>query len=95
MVSLWTVNIVVGVAASVALAGLLRFYVRTYRKVATAFGLSLIAFATLLLAQNVIAVYSYVSLQSQGFTADVALPMLLLNALELGALLVLLRFTWE
>ncbi len=95
MVSLWTINVVLALASSGVLVVLLGLYARNYRQVATAFGLSLMIFAAVLLAQNLFAVYSNLSLQAQGFKADVALPMLILQTLQLVAVGVLLKVSWD
>jgi uncharacterized protein with PQ loop repeat len=95
MIGIWTVNVILAAASGGVLILLLGLHVRTYRKVATTFGLSLMVFIALLLAHNLFSIYANLSLQAQGYRSNVALPMLVLNASELAAYLVLLRITWE
>lgn len=81
-------------AANVAiLTSLLILYGRIYGNTRAQFTLGLIFFASLLLVQNAIGIYSYVTMAP--FFADAILPYLLaINIAELAGLAVLLRVTW-
>lgn len=95
MVSLWTVDIVLASITSVVLVALLAVYLRTYRRMRTTFGLGLISFAGILLAQGLFAAYTSFTLEASGYQQDVALPILVINTLGLVALAVLLRLSWD
>ena len=80
-------------AANVAiLIGLLILYGRTYSSSKAHFTLGLIFFASLLLVQNAIGIYSYVTMAP--FFAEAILPYLFaINIAELAGLSVLLKVT--
>ncbi len=81
-------------AANVAiLIALIILYGRTYGSSRAQFTLGLIFFASLLLVQNAIGIYSYVTMAP--LFAEALLPyMLAINIAELAGLSVLLRVTW-
>ena len=81
-------------AANVAiLIGLIILYGRTYSSSRAQFTLGLIFFASLLLLQNVIGIYSYVTMAP--FFGEAILPYLLaINIAELAGLSILLKITW-
>jgi len=80
-------------AANVAvLIALLILYGRTYSSSKAQFTLGLMFFASLLLVQNAIGIYSYVTMAP--FFADAILPYLFaINIAELAGLSVLLKVT--
>ena len=80
-------------AANVAiLVGLLVLYGRTYSSSRAQFTLGLMFFASLLLIQNAIGIYSYVTMAP--FFAEAILPYLFaINIAELAGLSVLLKVT--
>lgn len=83
---------VVSVANIAILTGLLILYGRMYSNSKAQFTLGLIFFASLLLVQNVIGIYSYVTMTS--FFAEAILPYLLaINIAELAGLGGLLKVT--
>jgi len=83
---------VVSVANVAVLIGLLILYGRTYSSSKAQFTLGLIFFASLLLVQNVIGIYSYVTMAP--FFAEALLPYLFaINIAELAGLSVLLKVT--
>lgn len=86
---------IVALVSSAILGSLLFLHVRTYRRLATRFGLGLMAFAAILLVQNLYAVYSYFTWEAQRYNSQVAIPMLVLSASGLGAFLILFWLTWE
>lgn len=83
---------VVSVANIAILAGLLILYGRMYSNSKAQFTLGLIFFASLLLVQNVIGIYSYVTMAP--FFAEAILPYLFaINIAELAGLGGLLKVT--
>lgn len=75
------------------LVSLISLYGKTYMSSKAQFTLGLIFFASLLLVQNAIGVYSYVTMAP--FFADALLPYLFaINIAELAGLSVLLKVTW-
>ncbi len=80
-------------AANIAVLGiLLALYGKTYASSRAQFTLGLIFFASLLLFQNALGIYSYVTMAH--FFADAVLPYLFaINIAELGGLSILLKVT--
>ncbi len=80
-------------AANVAvLVGLLTLYGKTYSSSRAQFTLGLIFFASLLLVQNVIGIYSYITMAH--FFTEAILPYLFaINIAELAGLSILLKVT--
>ena len=71
---------------------LVAVYVRVYRDTHAQFSLGLAIFASILFAQNVLAVYSFVTMAP--FVLDPILPFLLaMNVAQVLGILVLLRTT--
>ncbi|MDI9617841.1 hypothetical protein [Methanothermobacter sp.] len=86
--------IVVGILNMFVLLILLGVYVSSYRKIRSSFTLGLIGFSMLLLLQNII--FIIFMLIREGFRGHgVGFSVLSVNLCQLGALLVLLRITWE
>lgn len=74
------------------LLGLVALYLRVYRDTRAHFSLGLTVFALLLLAQNVLAIFSFLTMGS--YIADQFLPFLLtINVAEALGVSVLLRTT--
>ncbi|MBI5679495.1 MAG: hypothetical protein HZC47_01150 [Methanobacterium sp.] len=83
----------VGVANILLLIILLFIYISSYRKLKSRFSLGLILFAFLLIMQN--ALFIFFLLSKEGFHGPgMGGPVLSLNIIEFGALLVLLKITW-
>lgn len=79
-------------ANSAILIGLMYLYSKIAAKTKAAFSIGLFVFAGLLLLQNLVTVFAYVTMAPL-FGAE-AMPFLSgIGALELGGLLVLLKFT--
>ena len=77
---------------SILLLVLLFFYSKIVMKTKAMYGIGLMLFSILLLAQNLLSVFSYVTMEP--FFGVEALPFLSgIAALELASLLVLLRIT--
>jgi hypothetical protein len=84
---------IVSVANVAVLATLIILYGKIYGSSRAMFTLGLIFFACLLLVQNAIGIYSYITMAP--FFAEAILPYLLaINIAELAGLSVLLRVTW-
>jgi hypothetical protein len=87
------VSAVVSAANIAILIALIILYGRTYSSSRAQFTLGLIFFAALLLVQNAIGVYSYITMAP--LFAEALLPyMLAINIAELAGLSVLLKVTW-
>jgi len=83
----------VGVANIILLLVLLFLYVSSYRKLKSQFSLGLVLFAALLIVQN--SLFIFFLLSRKGFYGPgMGLPLLSVNILQFGALIVLLKITW-
>jgi hypothetical protein len=80
------------VANVAVLTGLLVLYARTYGSSRAHFTLGLIFFASLLLIQNAIGIYSYVTMAPY-FAEDILPYLFVINIAELAGLSVLLKVT--
>lgn len=77
---------------AVLLLALVAIYLRVYRDTHAQFSLGLTIFATLLLAENILAVYSFLTMAS--YIAEQFLPFLLtINVAQVLGVSVLLRTT--
>jgi len=86
--------VVVGILNVFILIILLGVYISSHRKIRSSFTLGLIGFSLLLLLQNII--FIMFMLTREGFRGHgMGFPVLSVNLCQLGALLVLLRITWE
>lgn len=94
MVTLWELNLIAGGANIVLLLGLLYVYSSNLRQVRTPFGLGLVVFALLFVAQNVVGMLTVMNWWSQGWGPGVAEPMLAINLAETAAFSVLLFISW-
>ena len=92
---LWAVNIALAGVSSALLAVLLFVYGRNARHIRSRFAIGLVIFAALFLVQNLAGAWIYMSLNDAKMGANVALPMLVLNAIETGALGTLVAISWE
>ena len=90
----WAIDIALAAASIAVLVGLLYVYVTNYRHLQSPFSLGLILFAGLFLLENVAAIYFYLAMsESEG--ANVAIPMLALNAAELIGFATLFYVSWR
>lgn len=92
---LWTLNIVVALGSAALLAGVVWVYARNVRSIRSPFTLGLLLFGAVLLAQSLLALFVYVSMNDQGMGPGVAIPMLALNVTGLAALASLFVVTWR
>ena len=92
MALLMVVSMYTAVVASILLLGLALVYLRMYRDTRAQFSLGLVIFALILLAQNILAVYSFVIMSP--FIGDPFLPYLLgINLAQVLGIIVLLKTT--
>ena len=97
--TLWMIDLVLAAASIVVLALLLVIYRSNFRSLRSPLSFGLIVFAALFLLENLAAMYFYFawneSLSGTGYASSVAMPMLLLNAVELVAFSTLLLVSWR
>jgi len=97
--TLWTIDLVLATASIIVLVVLLYLYRSNFRTLRSPLSLGLILFAGLFLLENLAAMYFYFvwneSLSNTGYASSVAMPMLLLNAVELVAFSTLLLVSWR
>ncbi len=91
----WALNIAVAGVSAALLAALLYVYGRNARQIRSTFALGLVLFAALFLVQNLAGMWIYMSMNDAGMKADVAVPMLVLNVTETGALATLVAISWD
>jgi hypothetical protein len=92
---LWAVNILLAGISSAILAILLVIYGRNAAQVRSRFAIGLIVFAVLFLVQNLAGIWIYMAMNDALMGSGVAVPMLVLNATEMGALGTLVAISWE
>ena|SRR2546425_4548694 len=91
----WALNIAFAAISAALLVALLYIYGRNATQIKSKFTVGLVLFAVLFLVQNVAGMWIYLSMNNAGMKADVAVPMLLLNVTETGALVALVAITWD
>jgi len=92
MVSLMDASLYTAAISAALLVGLIITYAKVYRDTRAQFSLGLTIFATILFAQNILAVYSFVTMSP--FIGDPFLPYLLgINIAQVLGILVLFRTT--
>ncbi len=84
LASFWAVDIIIAVASAVLMLWAFLFYYGRARKVTSSFSVGLTLFAVLFVVQNIVAIFFYFDLATR-YSTDVALPMLTINGLGLGA----------
>lgn len=92
---LWAVNILLAGISSAFLAILLVIYGRNAAQIRSKFAIGLIVFAAMFLLQNLAGMWIYMSMNDSLMGPSVAVPMLVLNATEMGALGTLVAISWE
>ena len=97
--TLWMIDVVLAAASIVVLALLLFIYRSNFRSLRSPLSFGLIVFAVLFLLENLAAMYFYFSwsdsLSTSGYAGAVAMPMLILNAVELVGFSTLLLVSWR
>ncbi len=92
MISLMDVSMYTAAASAILLVGLVVVYARIFHDTKAQFSLGLMIFALILLAQNVLAVYSFATMSP--FIGEPFLPYLLgINVAQVLGVLVLFRTT--
>ncbi len=91
----WALNILFAGISSALLAVLLVIYGRNAAQIRSKFAIGLIVFAALFLVQNLAGMWIYMSMNDALLGANIAVPMLVLNATETGALATLVAISWE
>ena len=93
------IDVILAGASIAVLAGLLYLYGTNFRTLRSPLSLGLLVFATLFLVGNVAALLFYLSLNDRlagtGLGADVAMPMLVLNTVELVGFATLFYVSWR
>ncbi len=86
-----------GVAAASAalLVALLSVYVKNHRQLRAPFTFGLVFFAVLLLVQNLGSIYFDFIMSSSGVGSGIAIPMFILDLVELIGFAVLFVVTWR
>lgn len=93
--SFWIVNMIVSAVSIVVLAGLLLVYAHNFRAIKSTFSVGLVLFALLFLVQNIAAIALYMSMATQAYGLEVAMPMLALNLAQLTGFSVLFWISWQ
>jgi len=89
-----TIAAFVGLVNIALLLVMLGIYLSSYRRLRSRFTLGLIFFTLLLLLQN--ALFMLFLIMGEGFRGPgMGYPVLSLNIIQLGALIILLRITWD
>jgi len=94
MVSLMDASLYAAIVSAILLVGLTFTYARIFRETRAQFSLGLLIFALILLAQNILAAYSFITMSP--FVVEIApfLPYLFaVNLAQLTGILVLFRTT--
>jgi hypothetical protein len=91
----WTIDLVLAAASAGVLVGLLYIYGQNFRSLRSPLSLGLILFAVLFIAENLAAIYFYVSMDASGVGAGIALPLLALNGVELVGFATLFYVSWR
>ncbi|MDP3065917.1 MAG: hypothetical protein Q8N08_04185 [Methanobacteriaceae archaeon] len=89
-----TIAALVGLINIALLLVMLGIYLSSYRRLKSRFTLGLVFFALLLILQN--ALFIFFLIISEGFRGPgMGGPVLSLNIIQFGALIVLLKITWD
>lgn len=93
------IDLVLAAASIAVLVGLLYVYGTNFRTLRAPLSLGLLIFAALFLVGNLTAMYFYLSLNESlsgtGLGADVAMPMMILNTVELAGFVTLFYVSWR
>jgi len=92
---LWAIDLALAGASIALLIALLYVYANNYRQLRSPFALGLVLFAALFIIENAAAMFFYVDMNNAGEGANIALPMLALNAAELIGFAALFYVTWR
>lgn len=89
------VSMAVAAASSAFLVALLYVYLRNHRQLRAPFTFGLVFFALLLLAQNLGSIWFDYMMSEWGEGAGIAIPMLVLDLVELVGFAALFVVTWR
>ncbi len=90
----WTVSIALAVVNMAVVACVLYIYAKNFGALHSKLALGLITFSSILFIQNVTAAFMYWQL-AQAYSAAVAIPILVITALETTGLTFLFWVTWR
>lgn len=90
----WAANIALAIVNMCVVGGVLYVYARNFGILHSKLALGLVAFSSVLVAQNIAAALMYWQL-AQAYSAAVATPILLITGLETTGLLFLFWVTWR
>jgi len=90
----WAANVALAAVNMLVVAGVLYVYAKNFGALRSKLALGLIAFSSILVIQNVAAMFMYWHL-AQAYTAAVAIPILVITTLETTGLLFLFWATWR
>ena len=91
---LWSLNIIFGSASIGLLVALLVLYTRNLRQIRSSFGIGLVVFAVLLIAQTGFALWNMFQWAVTGWPDALAAPLLFFNIAQASAFSVLLAISW-
>ena len=91
----WAIDIALAAASIGFLLGLMYIYRMNFHSLRSPLSVGLIVFAGLFLVENLAAMYYYVAMNDRGWGADIAVPMLVLNAAELIGFATLFFVSWR
>jgi hypothetical protein len=86
------IDILLAAASAAVAAGVLIIYLKNWRRVRTLLLVGPVAFASLIMVGNLLAAFVYLRL-AQSYSADVAVPLLLVQASQFAGLVGLLWAT--
>jgi len=91
----WAIDIALAAASIGFLLGLMYIYRMNFHSLRSPLSVGLIVFAGLFLFENLASMYYYVAMNDRGWGADIAVPMLVLNAAELIGFATLFFVSWR
>lgn len=93
------IDVVLAAASIAVLVGLLYVYGTNFRTLRAPLSLGLLIFAAMFLVGNLAAIFFYVSwnesLSGTRFAADVAMPIVILNTVQLAGFIALFFVSWR
>ncbi len=94
MALLMNLTTILTIVSILFLGGLLHIYIKNLKKIKSKFTIGLVVFAFLLLIQNIVSLYYYLTMMSY-YAPEVEVHVFLLTLLQAAAFLILLKITWE
>jgi hypothetical protein len=90
----WALNIAFAGTCVVLLVVLLYIYGKNASQIHSKFTIGLVVFAILFLVENLAGIWAYATMSTSA-GSEIAIPMLVLNVTEMGALATLVAITWD